>query len=173
VLAAADLAVAPDSAAFHLAAALSTPCVGVFGPTDGAATGRWYPLARVVQAAGTEALADLPVADVPATVCQWTVYVPWKAKVNKKSYAGSVRKVDWFSAVSTAPLPSYDYGYNYDVGVAVQQQANDQFESEAVASGVSPVKVTLPMDGQALYFEKLLVLDESLDVSFSYKMKKK
>lgn len=117
--------------------------------------------------------AQLPLADVPATVCQWTVYVPYRAKVAKNSFDGSVRKVDWFSSVSTAPLPSYDYGYNYDVGVAVQQQANDLFESEAVASGVSPVKVTLPLDGHAMYFEKLLVFEEALDLTFTYKMKKK
>ncbi len=117
--------------------------------------------------------AELPVADVPATVAQWTVYVPYRARVQKRSIDGSVRRVDWFSAVSTAPLPSYDHGYDYDVGQVVQQQANDQFEGDAVAAGVSPVKVTLPLDGQAMYFEKLLVFEESLDLTFSYKMKNK
>jgi hypothetical protein len=58
-LAAADLVVAGDSLCFHLAAAVGTPCVGLFGPTDGAAMGRWYPAAHTIQA-----LPDLPALSV-------------------------------------------------------------------------------------------------------------
>ena len=35
--------------------------------------------------------------------------------------------------------------------------------------GAEPVKVSLPLDGQPLHFEKLLALDEALWVSFDYK----
>jgi len=43
------LMIAVDSGPFHLAAAVNTPCLGVFGPTPGAAISEFYPLARVLQ----------------------------------------------------------------------------------------------------------------------------
>lgn len=42
--------VAPDSAFVHLAAALATPCVALFGPTDGRVRTADYPLARSLDA---------------------------------------------------------------------------------------------------------------------------
>jgi len=48
-IAVADLVVAPDSLGLHLAAAVGTPCIGLFGPTLGKAMCRWYPLARALQ----------------------------------------------------------------------------------------------------------------------------
>ena len=111
--------------------------------------------------------ADLPRADVPATSCAWTVYVPYKAKLKKSSFDGSMRRVDWFTTVDLggqgSPLANYE----------VQQQANAHFDGEAVAAGVQPVRVTLPIDGQPLYFEKLLVLDEELSVGFDFSGLKK
>lgn len=53
VAAACHLIVAPDSAFFHLAAALQLPCIGLFGPTDGRVRGLDYPLARVIDARAT------------------------------------------------------------------------------------------------------------------------
>ncbi len=106
--------------------------------------------------------AALPVADVPATVCNWTVYVPWDTKVKKKVFEGSMRNVDYFTTVDLGGVSSYE------VANMVQQQAAAQFESEAVAGGVQPVKVTLPLDGRAYLFEKLLVIDEPLTVEFPY-----
>ncbi len=106
--------------------------------------------------------ASLPVADVPATVCNWTVYVPWDTKVKKNAFEGTMRQVDYFTTVDLGGVSSYE------VGNMVQQQATAQFESEAVSGGVQPVKVTLPLDGRAYLFEKLLVLDEPLTVEFPY-----
>lgn len=45
--------VSPDSAFFHLAAALERPCLGLFGPTDGRVRAVDYPLARVIDARAT------------------------------------------------------------------------------------------------------------------------
>ena len=115
-------------------------------------------------AAGTGTFdAALPVADVPATVCAWTVYVPYKAKVPKKGFEGSMRQVDWFTSIDLGGVTTAAAHHQ------VQAQAANQFEGEAMAAGVQPVKVTLPLDGRAYYFEKLLVLDEDLTVSFDYK----
>ncbi len=115
-------------------------------------------------AAGTGSFAaSLPTADVPATACAWTVYMPWAAKAPKKGFEGSMRKVDWFTAIDLGGITVEQATHQ------VQAQAAATFDSEAVAAGVQPVRVTLPIDGRAFYFEKLLVLDEPLTVSFPYK----
>jgi len=44
-----SVVVCPDSGLFHLAAAVETPCIGLFGPTLGRSTADHYPLAEVVQ----------------------------------------------------------------------------------------------------------------------------
>lgn len=49
LLAAADLVVASDSLPLHLANALGTPVVGLYGPKDPAVTGPYYDRARVVR----------------------------------------------------------------------------------------------------------------------------
>ena len=114
--------------------------------------------------AGTFA-ASLPVAGVPATQVAWTVYMPYEAKIKDKTFETTLRKVDYFTSISTA-------GYTMDamaVNAEVQMQAAQTFSGEATAAGVQPVKVSLPIDGYPTYFEKLLVLDERLEVSFDYK----
>lgn len=107
--------------------------------------------------------AELPVADVPATAVAWTVYVPGEARIPKRSIEGSLRQVDAYTPIDLGgvSLP--------EATRQVQQQAQLQFDSEATAGGVQPVRVTLPVDGRPLYFEKLLVLDESLAVQFDFK----
>ena len=74
-----------------------------------------------------------------------------------------MRQVDWFTAIDLGGVTTHT------ANEQVQQQARNQFEGEAVAAGVQPVRVTLPLDGKAYYFEKLLVLDEPLTVAFDYK----
>lgn len=64
VVAAAALTVAPDSAIFHLSAAVGAPALGLFGPTGGAEHCRWYPQARVIQAEPPDGLAALSVGRV-------------------------------------------------------------------------------------------------------------
>ncbi len=113
--------------------------------------------------------ASLPVAGVPSTQVAWTVYMPYEAKINDKSLETTLRKVDYFTSVSTA-------GYSMDamaVNAEVQMQAAQTFSGEATAAGVQPVKVSLPIDGYPTYYEKLLVLDEPLELSFDYKGLKK
>ncbi len=109
--------------------------------------------------------AALPIADVPATQVAWTIYLPDGAKMKKKTIETSLRRVEWFTSISTQ-------GYAVDaleVNQAVQAQAAQQFAGEATAAGVQPVKVSLPIDGWASYFEKLLVLDEQLTLAFDYR----
>ena len=107
--------------------------------------------------------AQLPVADVPATAVAWTVYVPREAKIPRRSIGGSLRPVDAYTPIDLGgvSLP--------EATRQVQRQAQLQFDSEATAGGVQPVRVTLPVDGRPLYFEKLLVLDERLEVQFDYR----
>lgn len=106
--------------------------------------------------------ATLPTADVPATGVAWTVYVPRNATIKKKSIDGTLRQVDYFTPI---PVPGQVGGRPAQV---VQNQANAQYEGEAMAAGVEPVRVSLPLDGTPIYFEKLLVLGDPLEVGFDW-----
>jgi hypothetical protein len=108
--------------------------------------------------------ASLPVADVPCTQVAWTAYLPYEAKVKAKLIETTLRKVDYFTSVSTAGYAVDAMQVNYEV----QQQAAAAFAGEAAAAGVQPVRVALPIDGWAMLFEKLLVLDEALTLTFPY-----
>lgn len=109
--------------------------------------------------------ARLPTADVPSTQVAWTLYMPHGSKIKQRTVESTLRQVERFTSVSTA-------GYTMDamqVNAEVQAQAQQTFSGEATAAGVQPVKVSLPVDGYATFFEKLLVLDESLEVRFEYR----
>ncbi|MCB9697715.1 MAG: hypothetical protein H6738_13110 [Alphaproteobacteria bacterium] len=109
--------------------------------------------------------ASLPLADAPSTWVGWTVMVPSDAKVPKKTRDGTLRRVSWLSRpAAAAQVYSYD-----EMNAPVQQAAASTLASGALGEGAAPVEVTLPLDGQPLYFEKLLALDERLWVGFDYK----
>jgi len=113
--------------------------------------------------------ASLPKADVPATYAAWTVYAPWRASVGK-DFDGTMRHVDYpsYPVSSTEVLEVESYN------VPAQRSAQGQAGSGGLGQGAAPVQVNLPLDGQTLYFEKLLVLhQDDLSVSFDYKGLKK
>jgi len=64
LVAAADVLVGPDSGLFHMAAAVGTPAVGLFGPTGGRLIAKHYPLADVVTAADYSGLGCRPPCHV-------------------------------------------------------------------------------------------------------------
>ncbi|HMV67318.1 MAG TPA: hypothetical protein PKA64_10740 [Myxococcota bacterium] len=108
--------------------------------------------------------AQLPSADVPTTYVSWTVYAPSRAKVSRSSFEGSIRNVSYPSR----PLGAIDT-------MVVQQSVDDMSnaaqvtaDSGGLGTGAAPVRVELPLEGQPLFFEKLLALDEALWVSFDY-----
>ncbi len=115
---------------------------------------------------GTARIA-LPSVNAPTSQLQWTVYFPDNAKVAKNSFAGSIRHVEWYS---TAPqLPSNATVTERD-RQAVKNAAAGM--ADTMGQGVEPVDVQLPLAGKAIYFEKMLALDEDLWASFDYRIKK-
>ena len=68
VIARCDLLVGSDTPLLQLAAAMGTPTVGLFGPTDGARGGAYGPAHRVVQALAPPRFEDGPAQ--PATMDQ-------------------------------------------------------------------------------------------------------
>ncbi len=112
-----------------------------------------------------EASVDLvlPSVDVPVTYYRWSVYVPWEAKVQKRETQSTLRQVEWFNVPVT---PEGEY-----LGVTAQQdmQMSYQAQNGATQGGVAPVEISMPVDGQALMFEKLLVLDEQVSVHVALK----
>ncbi len=108
--------------------------------------------------------AELPKADAPISYLGWTVYAPDGAKIGKKSFDGSLRKVSHLSfpqdATRVMTIDAYTPQAVYS--------AEEQISNGAMGQGAEPVPVSLPLDGTPYTFEKLLALDESLWVSFSY-----
>ncbi|TNE86929.1 MAG: hypothetical protein EP330_20185 [Deltaproteobacteria bacterium] len=109
--------------------------------------------------------AVLPKADVPTTYVGWTVYAPFDAKIPKKSYDGSLRHVDYLSNVVNAA----EVTYIETATPNMQASAAQQTAGGALGQGAAPVQVSLPLEGQPIFFEKLLALDEDLSVSFDFK----
>ncbi len=107
----------------------------------------------------------LPTADAPTTWVGWTVYAPFEARVKKRSFDGTLREVDFLSH----PATTAEYFEVQAESPNFQQGAAGQIASGALGQGAEPVQVSLPLDGQPLYFEKLLALDEDLTVSFDYR----
>ncbi len=108
--------------------------------------------------------ARLPVADAPTTYVGWTVYAPWEAKIKEKSKDGSLRAVDFL----THPLGAGEVLEVQAASPQFAQSAGNQSNIGNLGQGAAPVKVSLPVEGQAVNFEKLLALDEELWVSFTY-----
>jgi hypothetical protein len=109
--------------------------------------------------------AALPQVDVPTTYVAWTVYAPWAAKIDTRSTEGSLRHVEELSH----PLNATKVLIMDQVIDSVRKSGRHQVSSGALGQGAAPVKVNLPLDGQPIFFEKLLALDERLWTSFDYK----
>ena len=113
--------------------------------------------------------ASLPTADVPCTYVAWTIYAPDDTKFKRRSYDGSLTQVDYLSN----PIPVGTVGYIETVTPEVQYQSNVQAAGGGMGEGAVPVPVSLPLRGKAVNFEKLLALDETLEISFDYRGLKK
>ena len=114
------------------------------------------------------ARAELPTTDAPTSQLQWTVYFPERGVIGKKSWEGSVRHVEYFSTSPTLPA---DATVSRAQVQAARNVANNQEMAGTLGQGVEPVEVTLPLSGQISMYEKMLVLDEPLWVSFEYQMR--
>jgi hypothetical protein len=109
--------------------------------------------------------AELPRADAPSTYVAWTVYAPEDAKIRKRTIDGSFEHVEYLSD----PIPAEDAHFIETETPQVQQEAAVQARGGAMGEGAVPVPVSLPLQGEAIYFEKLLALDEKLEVLFDYR----
>jgi len=106
----------------------------------------------------------LPIADAPTTYVDWTVYAPSQAKINERSKDGSLRPVEYL----TKPLGASGVLEVQDATGSFAKSAQMQSNIGTLGEGATPVKVSLPIEGQPVYFEKLLALDEELSVRFAY-----
>ncbi|MCX4245132.1 hypothetical protein [Paraliomyxa miuraensis] len=107
----------------------------------------------------------LPQADAPSTYVVWRVHSPEGTKIKKRSADGSLRMVEYPSN----PIPSEDEYYIETDTPMYEQQAVMQSDSGGLGTGAVPVQVSLPVQGEPVFFEKLLALDEPLTVEFDYK----
>jgi hypothetical protein len=109
--------------------------------------------------------AELPRPDAPSTYVAWTVYAPNEAKVRRLTVDGTLRKVKYLSN----PIPAEDMNYVQAANPEVAQQANQQANVGSLGDGAVPVQVSLPLQGREINFERLLALDEALEVHFKYR----
>ena len=131
--------------------------------------------------------ATLPTVDVPSTYVAWTVYSPEKTKIRRRTFDGSLEHVDFLSFPIPAAasngyveMPQEEDMYRDEMkqqappappmdGRATGAVGGDVGGGAAMGRGAAPVLVTLPLQGQETYFEKLLALDEKLEVTFSFR----
>ena len=116
-----------------------------------------------------EFMAELPRPDAPSTYVAWTVYAPNEAKVRKWTVDGTLRRVRYLSN----PIPAEDMNYVQAANPEVTMQANQQANAGSLGDGAVPVQVSLPLQGREINFERLLALDEALEVHFKYRGLKK
>jgi len=109
--------------------------------------------------------ATLPKPDVPTTYVGWTVYAPDEAKVKADKADGTLRYVPQLSR----PLGAVQALEVAAQAPAQQRSAGRQADAGALGDGAAPVRVRLPLEGKPYFFEKLLALDEDLEVGFDYK----
>ncbi|MCA9720629.1 MAG: hypothetical protein H6713_29945 [Myxococcales bacterium] len=109
--------------------------------------------------------ARLPKPDAPSTYVAWTVFAPQKAKIIRRTVDGNLRHVDYLSN----PIPEEDMNYIETETPQVAAQAAEQDSSGALGEGAVPVPVSLPLQGKEVRFEKLLALDETLEIEFGYR----
>ena len=109
--------------------------------------------------------AELPRPDAPSTYVAWTVYAPNEAKVRKLTVDGTLRKVKYLSN----PIPAEDMNYVQAANPEVTQQAAQQANVGSLGDGAVPVQVSLPLQGREINFERLLALDEALEIHFKYR----
>ena len=109
--------------------------------------------------------ADLPRPDAPSTYVAWTIYAPNDSRVRRFTVDGTLRRVRFLSN----PIPAEDMNYVQTANPEVAQQAQVQTNAGALGDGAVPVPVSLPLQGREIYFERLLALDEPLNVQFKYR----
>jgi hypothetical protein len=126
-----------------------------------------------------EVAAALPQFDVPIGHLAWAVFLPKNLRV--VDAAGNVQEVRSFT------LPFRHFGEAEHLRQLASQQEKllekaeaqqkadealkkiDKLASRALAEGVLPVRIEIPITGDLQRFEKFLVVDESPRVAISYR----
>jgi hypothetical protein len=114
---------------------------------------------------------ELPRASEPITHLMVNLYLPKEGKYTKgwgnaPSIESSLTVVEKFRRLIGAPeAPAVDASVAAN---AIQQAAQAQVDAVTAASGGTPIRVNLPLDGKQFMLEKVLVLDELLTVDVQY-----
>jgi len=105
----------------------------------------------------------LPVTPVPVTHVMYNLFVPKEASYGW--WEGSLRHVEDFTAIQTggveAPQPPTD-------ARELAQKAARRAEEAAMARGLAPIRVDMPMAGKHYKFEKILVFKDELWFKYWY-----
>jgi len=126
--------------------------------------------ARKPAPAGTLRI-DLPRSSEPVTHLMVNLYLPKEGKYarpwsSEPWIEGPLTVVKAFRQLTGAPeQPPVDA---QAAAGAIQEAAQAQADATAAAAGATPIRVNLPLDGQLVRLEKILVLDEPLFMEVHY-----
>ena len=118
----------------------------------------------------------LPRVNQPVTHLMVQLYLPKKGGYRKGvlggfewSFEGPLRRVEKFTHLSSAPMPPRVQLRPEAQAKQLQKQFDRRVEAAAVAAGVTPIRVNLPIRGEIFRFEKILVMEgDDLYIKFQY-----
>ncbi len=114
---------------------------------------------------------EFPTCLEPVTHAMASLYLPEDGSYS--GFAGPMKKVDAFTRLGTLPgLEAQAPVGNMEEAQQMAQQVQEEFDKQATAAGVSPIKVQLPVNGKPCFFERILVLGDALSIEFDYSFKK-
>jgi len=111
----------------------------------------------------------LPVCSEPITHVMYSVYLPENGRY--EGWGGNMTKVAAFTQIGRAPSSAASGVAQGDVD-QLSKIVQQQVEKEAVAAGVTPIHVQLPIIGRPFLLEKVLVLGDTLSYEYRYQFKK-
>jgi len=119
-----------------------------------------------------EMKVELPRLSEPITHLMVQLYLPAEGSYRKGllqgvGFEGPLRWVEQFSHIASAPPPAAQLAADAQAK-QLQEEVTRRMEAAAVAAGVTPIRVDLPIRGRLFRFEKILVFDEALWIGFHY-----
>ena len=112
----------------------------------------------------------LPACNEPITHVIYSIHLPEDGRYD--GWSGNLKKVDAFARIGSTAYPSSAQADSQVEAVKLSNTVQQRVEQEAVAAGVTPIRVQLPVMGKPYLLEKILVLGDALSFEFRYQMRR-
>lgn len=120
---------------------------------------------------------DLPQVNAPIMHVMYNLYLPAEGNYevpeglfgSRSGFGGPLRRVDNFSSMATGSGSNVVKVNAQAQAAQLQQQFNQRVDAQIRASGATPIRVRLPINGKMFKFEKILTLpDDKLFIDVQY-----